>query len=50
MNCLKKQGQGSGATGPAHWEKWVAALGRCGKRRRDEEKNTLAVWNLDQKS
>jgi ribosomal protein L37E len=21
-----------------HWEKWVAALGRCGKRRQDENK------------
>jgi hypothetical protein len=29
MNYLKRQGQGSGATGPAHWEKWVVTLGRC---------------------
>jgi hypothetical protein len=33
MNYLKRQGQASGATGLAHWEKWIAALGRCGKRR-----------------
>jgi hypothetical protein len=38
MNYLKRQGQGRGATGPAHWKKWVVALGRCGKRRQDEEK------------
>jgi hypothetical protein len=38
MNYLKLQGQGSGATEPAHWEKWVAALGRCGKRRQEEKK------------
>jgi hypothetical protein len=38
INYLKRQGQTSGATGPAHWEKWFMALGRCGKRRRDEEK------------
>jgi hypothetical protein len=38
MNYLKRQGQGSGATGSAHWEKWVATLGRCGKRRRGEKK------------
>jgi hypothetical protein len=38
-------------TGPAQWEKWVAALGWCGKRRRDEEKKgRLAAGNLDQKS
>jgi hypothetical protein len=36
-NYLKKQGQGSDATGPAHWEKWVATLSRCGRRRRDEK-------------
>jgi hypothetical protein len=33
----KRHGQGCGATGPAHWEKWVVALGRCGKRRQDEK-------------
>jgi hypothetical protein len=32
MNYLKRQGQTSGATGPAHWERWVATLGWCGKR------------------
>jgi hypothetical protein len=37
MNYLKKQGQASGATRPVHWEKWVAALGRYGKERRDEK-------------
>jgi hypothetical protein len=37
-NYLKWLGQGSGATGPTQWEKWVAALGWRGKRRRDEEK------------
>jgi hypothetical protein len=26
------------------------ALGRCGKRRRDDEENRLAARNLDQKS
>jgi hypothetical protein len=26
-------------TGPAHWEKWVVALGRCGNERRDENNN-----------
>jgi hypothetical protein len=36
-NYLKRQGQCSGATGPAHWEKWVTTLGQCGKRRRDEK-------------
>jgi hypothetical protein len=36
MNYLKRQGQASGATGPMHWEKWVAALGHCGNERRDE--------------
>jgi hypothetical protein len=36
-NYLKRQGQGSSATGPAHREKWVAALGRCEKRRREEK-------------
>jgi hypothetical protein len=25
MNYVKRQGQGSGATEPAHWEKWVGA-------------------------
>jgi hypothetical protein len=29
--------QGSGVIALAH-EKWVVSLGRCGKRRRDEEK------------
>jgi hypothetical protein len=38
MNYLKKQGQASGATGPAHWESWVAVLGRYGKESRDERK------------
>jgi hypothetical protein len=42
MNYLKRQGQGSGATGPVHWEKWVAALGRCG--RRDEMKNKINIY------
>jgi hypothetical protein len=37
-NYLKRQGQGSGATGQVRCEKWVMALGRCGKMRRDEEK------------
>jgi hypothetical protein len=37
MNYLKRHGQSSGATGPAHWKKWVAALGRCGMERRDEK-------------
>jgi hypothetical protein len=23
MNYLKRQGHGSGATGPTHWEKWA---------------------------
>jgi hypothetical protein len=41
MNYLKRQGQGSGATGPVHREKWVTALSRCG--RRDEMKKI----NLD---
>jgi hypothetical protein len=36
MNYLKRQGQGSGPTGPAHWEKWVETLGRCGNERRDK--------------
>jgi hypothetical protein len=26
-NFLKRQAHGSGATGPTHWEKWVAELG-----------------------
>jgi hypothetical protein len=39
MYYLKRQGQGSGATGPVHWEKWVTTLGRCG--RRDEMKNKI---------
>jgi hypothetical protein len=26
-------------------EKWVTVLGRCGKRRQDEEKNRLAGGN-----
>jgi hypothetical protein len=39
-NYVKRQGQGSGARRPARWEKWVAALGRCGKRRRDEEEKS----------
>jgi hypothetical protein len=31
--------------------KWVTTLGRCGKRRRDEEKKSrLATGNLDKKS
>jgi hypothetical protein len=45
----KRQGQPSGATGPAHWEKWVAALGQCGRRRRDEKENKkyrLTTGNL----
>jgi hypothetical protein len=43
--------QGSGARRPVRWKKWVAALGRCGNRRHDEEKKSrLAVGNLDQKS
>jgi hypothetical protein len=33
MNYLKRQGQGSGATELAHWEKWAMTLGRCGKER-----------------
>jgi hypothetical protein len=37
MNYYKKQGQASGVTGPAHWEKWVTTLGRCGKERSDEK-------------
>jgi hypothetical protein len=37
MNYLKRQGQASGVTGPARWEKWVAVLGRCGKERQDEK-------------
>jgi hypothetical protein len=37
MNYLKRQGQGSGATGLAHWEKWVTALGWCGRRGGDEK-------------
>jgi hypothetical protein len=37
-NYVKRQGQDSGATRPAQWKKRVAVLGRCGKRRRDEEK------------
>jgi hypothetical protein len=37
MNYLKRKGQASGAIGMVHWEKWVAALGRCGKERRDEK-------------
>jgi hypothetical protein len=33
------------------WEKWVMALGWCGKRRHDEEiKSVLATGYLDQKS
>jgi hypothetical protein len=36
-NYPKKQGQGSSVTRPAHWEKWVTTLGRCGRRRRDEK-------------
>jgi hypothetical protein len=38
-NYLKRQGQGNGATGLAHLEKWVATLGQCGKERRDEKEN-----------
>jgi hypothetical protein len=50
-NYVKRQGQGSDATGPTQWEKCVVALGRCRKRRRDEEKKSrLAIGNLDQKS
>jgi hypothetical protein len=42
INYLKRQGQSSDATGPPHWEKWVAALGQ----RRDEEKKCrLAIEN-----
>jgi hypothetical protein len=26
-------------TGPAHWEKWVVALGWCGNERQDENNN-----------
>jgi hypothetical protein len=35
-NYLKRQGQGTGASGWSR-EKWVTTLGQCGKRRRDEE-------------
>jgi hypothetical protein len=37
-NYLKRQGQGSAATDWHYGKKWIAALGPCGKRRRDEEK------------
>jgi hypothetical protein len=37
MNYPKRQGQTSGATGPTHWKKWVAALGQC--KGGDEMKN-----------
>jgi hypothetical protein len=36
-NYLKRQGQSSVVTRPAQSEKWVAALSRGGKRRRDEK-------------
>jgi hypothetical protein len=36
-NCIKRQGQSCGATAPVHWEKWVAALCRCGNVTRDEK-------------
>jgi hypothetical protein len=39
MNYLKRQGQASGLTGPAYWEKWATALGPCG--RRDEMKKKM---------
>jgi hypothetical protein len=45
-NYLKRQGQGCGVTGPGHWEKWVATLGQCGKRRRDEEKKYTSCWEF----
>jgi hypothetical protein len=41
-NYVKRQEQGSGATGPAHWGKWVTTLGLCGKGKRDEERK--AGW------
>jgi hypothetical protein len=38
-NHIKRQGQSCGATGLAHWEKWVTALGQCGNQKRDEKNN-----------
>jgi hypothetical protein len=46
MNYLKKQGQASGATMPAHWQKWVVSLGRCGKERPDEKNNKNNIYIL----
>jgi hypothetical protein len=45
MNYLKRQGQANGATGPAHWEKWIAALDRCGRRDEMKKKCRLAIGN-----
>jgi hypothetical protein len=53
MNYLKKQGQASGVTGPAHCESWVATLGRYGKESRDERKNKkyrLTTGNLTKRA
>jgi hypothetical protein len=50
-NYLKRQGQGSGTTELAQLEKWVTALGQCGKGRRDEEKKSrLAAGNWTKRS
>jgi hypothetical protein len=49
MNYLKRQWQGSGAAGPAHWKKWVAALGRCRKERR-KIKYRLTIRNLTKRA
>jgi hypothetical protein len=51
MNYLKIQGQGGGTTGWHNGEKWVMALGQCGKRRHDEEeKKYTSCGELDQPS
>jgi hypothetical protein len=31
-------------TGPVHWKKWIAVLGRCG--RRDEMTNKIIIINI----
>jgi hypothetical protein len=33
-------------TGPAHWEKWVVALGRCGNERRDKIIIIIIIYRL----
>jgi hypothetical protein len=44
MNYLKRQRQSWGTTGPTHWEKWIAALGRCGNERRDEKNKIIKKY------